>query len=168
VSIHDAAISAESGKIVNLFGARHAGVSVDPLWSGSSKPMVASARTISIDALLAHEGIDPASSPVLIKLDVEGSEMSALNGGLNALAGHTAVILEDLEKAGVSEAVKLCLTAPEMDGYALFPDRLKKLSSPQDLLAMRGIFHRIQASPLHIVVTSSLIWKRALDRNAGV
>mgnify|MGYP002382820729 CR=1 FL=1 len=106
VRMHHRAISNETGVKLTLYGDRHAGFSINDQWYGASKTAANEVEAITIDGLLAIEGIDYARHPVLVKLDVEGAELKAVRGAAKLLEGQSAFIVEDVEKDDCSDAAR--------------------------------------------------------------
>lgn len=164
VAIHHRAIDEVSGRQVKLFGDRHAGCSIDETWYGASAHVADTVETISIDDLLALEGIDPAVMPVLVKLDVEGVELRALKGAARASKGASMFVVEDADKAGVSEALHYVMK--EL-GMRLFvheneSDTFREITSLDEVAAVKGLRHRLQCVGLNFFATSSPLWIEAL------
>ncbi|MEP0942196.1 MAG: FkbM family methyltransferase [Rhizobiaceae bacterium] len=88
---HHRAISRENDLTVQLFGDhKHEQRSLMPSSAGDSA--TESVRSINLDHL---QGIDFKSEKTVLKLDLEGMEVAALEGGNNWLDGETLVIFED-------------------------------------------------------------------------
>jgi FkbM family methyltransferase len=161
VSLYRVAVDEENGRQVELYGARHAGISTNRNWNGGVQPFVGTAKTTTVDALLFDENIDARATSVLIKLDIEGAELKALRGAVHALAGRTAILLEDQECGDVSDATKFCF-ASGMNLYYLSQKGPVEVSSQLEIQAKRGFMHRMQARPILILATASPIWLGAL------
>lgn len=100
------AIDSSSGNEVKLYGTRHAGFSLSDEWYGAGKLAVDVVKTVSIDDLMVIAGLQSEKYPLLIKLEVEGIEMRALQGAVETLQGDVAIILEEADRTGISEATK--------------------------------------------------------------
>lgn len=116
------AISDVSGKKVRLYGKMHFGRSLVQDWNaGARDAQFEEVETITIDDvaakyLSAHKG------PVLIKLDVEGVEVAAMNGAKRALEAGALLIYEDHEKQERCEATAHLLGLGDMEIWHLGRD----------------------------------------------
>lgn len=85
-----AAVGGRSGAFVRVTGTRHEKLGTIPL----ARAEPGSVETVSLDGL-AEDGLIDASLPLVIKLDVEGVEIEALDGAEGLLAGDCVVICEE-------------------------------------------------------------------------
>lgn len=86
----NAAIGARAGGFARVTGQRHEAFRTALLDSREQDAI----GVVSLDSLVSGGSIDP-SLPVVIKLDVEGVEIDALNGAAGLLAGNSIVVCED-------------------------------------------------------------------------
>jgi FkbM family methyltransferase len=103
-TVHHRILDSSSGKVQKLYGRRHAGFSTDPSWLGSSDAFVEETQTISVDDIYASAVKTDPEKSLIFKLDVEGSELKALEGATNAVTGTSLFIMEDAEKGMPSSA----------------------------------------------------------------
>lgn len=158
VSVHHCAIDDTSGRTMSLFGDRHAGCSIDDTWYGASKTAVNEVVSITIDDLLAAEGVDCDRDPVIVKLDVEGVELRALAGAARTLAGQSAFIIEDADREGPSDAVRFAVDQLGMSIICIEGDRYTELPTHEDLERVKASQSRIQATGLNLIATRSPFW----------
>lgn len=163
--IHHRAIDDRSGKQISLFGGpRHAGQSIDESWSGASHEVVDTIETISIDDLVDLAGIDPAATPLVVKLDVEGVELRAFQGARRTVAGQSLWLIEDAAPNQVSPAT---VFARDELGMQLFIDDghgLIELSDWQQLLDYKKTLTSFQAAGVNLLASASPMWVGALRR----
>jgi FkbM family methyltransferase len=164
VALYHRAIDAVSGKKVVLYGDRHAGLSIDRSWYGASSKEANEVETISIDELLDAERVDPAAVPVLVKLDVEGVEMRALQGAERTLAGQSAFLIEDAEKGAVSDAVRWLFERPDMKLFLFKDGEFVVLRGLDEILSIKARESKWQGVGLNLVATASPIWKDAISK----
>jgi FkbM family methyltransferase len=98
VSIERYLVAETSGARQELYGTRHAGLSIHPKWDGSSA-IAETLETISVADLYAKAKNLSDGGPVLFKVDIEGSELLALRGAGDALDGQTFSFLRMPTKA---------------------------------------------------------------------
>ena len=158
VSAHHRAIDDTSGRTIPLFGDRHAGFSIDNSWYGASENKVNEVVSITVDDLLAAEGVDCEREPVIVKLDVEGVELRALTGAARTIAGQSAFIIEDADRDGPSDAVRHAVDQLGMSIFAIEDDRFVELPTHKDLERVKASRSRIQATGLNLVATKSPFW----------
>jgi FkbM family methyltransferase len=91
------AISDVSGKKMKLYGKMHFGRSLNPDWHEGAAAHAEEVETISIDDVAA-KFLPSSGQPIVIKLDVEGVEVSAMNGARNTLDAGALLVYEDHEK----------------------------------------------------------------------
>lgn len=85
-----AAIGGTSGGYVRITGDRHEAFGTARIGAGEDGAV----RTVSLDGLVSEGAID-AARPVVVKLDVEGVEIEALQGAEYLSAGDAVFICED-------------------------------------------------------------------------
>lgn len=132
------AISDKSGEVLNLYGKMHFGKSLRQDWnSGARDARFEKVQTISIDDvaatyLPAHDG------PIVIKLDVEGVEVPAMNGARKTLEAGAFLIYEDHEKQEACEATAHLLAMGDMEIWHLAGDNaLVKVASLDGVNALK-------------------------------
>lgn len=158
VKVCHRAIDETSGRKLQLYGDRHAGFSIDQSWYGASGTSVNEVETISIDDLVAGEGIDPGETATLVKLDVEGVELRALKGARRTAAGRSAFLVEDADFGKVSEAVRFAHSELKMSLYHFDKGRFREI----DLAGVETIKSRqsrLQGTGLNLLATSSSFWQ---------
>ena len=85
------AISAASGEMVTLYGDKHEARSIV---EGEGGPPIGTVETISLDKLLEREELATADR-IILKLDVEGAEIAAMDGGKQMLDRDLLIAYED-------------------------------------------------------------------------
>lgn len=85
------AISATPGEMVTLYGEKHEARSIV---EGEGGPAIGTVETISLDKLLEREELATADR-IVLKLDVEGAELAALEGGKRMLDRDLLIAYED-------------------------------------------------------------------------
>lgn len=158
VGLHRRAIDRRSGEKILLYGGRHAGFSIDRDWHGASKQAVNEIESISIDDLLCAESVDPADTPVLVKLDVEGVETRALAGAERTIEGSSLFVVEESGTPGRGEALRHATENLGMSIFAVEDGRLTELVGARDLAACKERHRRAGLSALNIVATKSPFW----------
>ncbi len=158
VRVYHRAIDEVSARRLNLFGTRHAGLSIDESWYGASSTMANIVETISIDDLFANEGIDSVATPTIIKLDVEGVELRALKGAKNTIAGQSLWLIEDAEKRTVSQAVRHAVDDLGMTLHLIESDKIRRVESLDEVYELKRRQTAIQATGLNLIATSSNYW----------
>lgn len=157
-SLHRRAIDRRSGDKILLYGERHAGFSIKRDWHGASKQAVNEVECISIDDLLRAEGVDPADTPVLVKLDVEGVELRALVGAEQTINGPSLFVIEESGAPGRGEALRHATENLGMTIFAVGDGQLTELVTAGDLAACKERHRRAGLSALNIVATKSPFW----------
>ncbi|MHB1530447.1 MAG: FkbM family methyltransferase [Acidiferrobacteraceae bacterium] len=166
VSIYNRAIDSVSNNKVWLYGQRHAGFSINRDWYGASKTGIEEILTITIDDLLALEVIDPETTPVLVKLDIEGVEARGLAGADKAISAQAAFIIEDAERRCVSKAIQVAFQNPRMRIYLLEKASISRIVSLGAFAICKGKVNSLQARGLNVLVTASPTWIKVLENSA--
>lgn len=90
-AILNRAVAEQSGDTVNIYGARHESRS---MLSDGGEGAVGRVQTLALDDLLERPEF-AAQRPILLKLDVEGAEVAALNGASRMLERDVLILYED-------------------------------------------------------------------------
>lgn len=112
------AISGESGKTLRLFGKMHFGRSLDPNWHKGASGHAEEVETITIDEI-ADRFLPVGGQPIVIKLDVEGVEVEAMNGGRKTMEAGALLIYEDHRKESRHPASAHLLKMGDMEIWHL-------------------------------------------------
>jgi FkbM family methyltransferase len=91
------AISDVSGKKMKLYGKMHFGRSLNPKWHAGAEAHAEEVETITIDDVAA-KFLPQNSQPIVLKLDVEGAEVAAMQGARKTLEAGALLVYEDHEK----------------------------------------------------------------------
>jgi hypothetical protein len=158
VGLHRRAIDEKSGEKVLLYGERHAGFSINRDWHGASEQSVNEVESVSIDDLLRVEGVESASTPVLVKLDVEGVELRALAGARRTVDGPSLFVIEENSAPGRGEALRYATEDLGMTLFAVENGRLVELVVAGDLAACKARHRHSASSALNVVATKSRFW----------
>ncbi|MGH2549290.1 MAG: FkbM family methyltransferase, partial [Thermomicrobiales bacterium] len=128
-SVHRA-ISDQSGKTLKLFGKMHFGRSLNPDWHKGASVHAEEVETITIDDV-AERFLPANGQPIVIKLDVEGVEAAAMQGGRKTIEAGALLVYEDHEKELDHPASSHLLKMGDMEIWHLGRDM--KLSRVQNL-----------------------------------
>jgi len=93
-SILHRAVYSQSTQLVRLYGHRHYGKSLLPDWHPDGEGQVEEVETITIDDA-ADRYFPGRRYPLLLKIDVEGSEIEAIRGARKAADEGALIIYED-------------------------------------------------------------------------
>ena len=156
------AIDETSGNTVTLYGERHAGFSLSSEWFGASQAGGDEVLTISIDDLMERCGINTAQAPALIKLEVEGIEMRALRGAAHAIDGDVAIILEEVDPKGLSEATRFVFDDWKLEMFYADGLRFRQVTSLADFEAYRRTQQGLQARGTSIIAFRDPRWRERL------
>jgi FkbM family methyltransferase len=91
VTLHRAAIHARSGEVMRFINTHlsHASARLEVDAPAQPRDRLEQVETLAIDDVV------PAGTPALLKLDVEGAEIAAIDGAARALADGAVLIYED-------------------------------------------------------------------------
>lgn len=156
------AIDEVSGNTVTLYGERHAGFSLSSEWFGASQAGGDQVLTISIDDLMTRCAIDTAVAPALIKLEVEGIEMRALRGAARAIDGDVAIILEEVDQKGLSEATRFVFDEWKLTMFYADGLRFRQVTSLAEFEAYRRTQQGLQARGTSIIAFRDPRWHQRL------
>lgn len=132
------AISDQSGKALKLYGKMHFGRSLNPDWHKGAEAHAEVVETITIDEV-ADRFLPGGGQPIVIKLDVEGVEVAAMNGGKKTIETGALLVYEDHEKEAAHPASAHLLSMGDMDIWHL--DRGLKLTKIQNLDQVAQLKH---------------------------
>lgn len=153
------AVYCQSNLQLELAGRRHAGISLKShsFSEGSTGEKV---LTISLDDVLEFHVQDP-SLPTIWKLDVEGSELSALLGAQSVLHSECMLILEDTNRKIPGEALRFVFDLG-MSVFCYSNGRwvqINQISQSQDV---KTSLTPLQQTGVNFFCTKSPIWKPIL------
>ena len=131
VTLHRAAIHARSGETMTFVNTHlsHASARLATGGAATAADRTETVETLAIDALV------PAGRPALIKLDVEGAEIAAIDGAARALEDGAVLIYED---HGNDPACTVSAHLLHMQGMRLFHVAEGLVAMP-DLAAIRAL-----------------------------
>jgi FkbM family methyltransferase len=160
------AVAERTGDEVPLFGVRHAGFSIDPSWAGRPAVVADTVPTITLDDALVEAGVEPAETPLVVKLDVEGAERAVLIGAPITVSGPSVFLMEDAAGPGrLSDAVEYAHHEAGMRLFALHGEAVpRRISGPDGVLRLKRRHGRLQRRGLNIAATGSPWWWEVLDR----
>ena len=124
IEVHEKAISNSSGRLMQLFErGSHAGASLRNQWLGNNRPISGTydVETISIDDLVASV-TPPARAPFVIKLDVEGAEIDAIQGAMTTLRQDALIIYEEYGEDRECRVTAHVLSATDMHIFFMSDD----------------------------------------------
>ena len=157
------AIDEISGKKIVLYGNRHAGRSIDENWAGASRMTSNEVESVSIDQLVKNESIELKSTPLIVKLDVEGAELRAIKGAAAVIAADSIFIVEDAERNDLSEAISVLHAELGCTVYVYQNHAFKRFSTREEIVAYKREMQSLQVVGLNMFVTKSPFWKNTLD-----
>lgn len=135
------AISDVSGKTLKLFGTMHFGRSLNPSWHEGAEAHAEEVQTITIDEV-ADRFLPGGGQPIVIKLDVEGVEVAAINGGRKTLEAGALLIYEDHRKETQHPASAHLLAMGDMEIRHLTRDgKLSVIRNLDDVARAKAIAH---------------------------
>lgn len=154
------AIGATSGEHVRIFGAKHeARTTVDP--ADGSQPIL-ECETISVDDLAAlplFSGLDK----FIVKLDVEGVEISAFSGATRLLAGDTVFVFEDHGSDIDHATTRHALDVLKLRVFWLGHGRRREITAPEQLVDIK----KSRRFGYDMVATRSPFWIERLEKLIG-
>ena len=153
VPIHRA-IARDSGNMVRLYGTSHAGRSLSPDWHSDEDGAFEEVRTVSLDDA-AQTYLKPHAFPPFVKLDVEGVEIEALQGGQKLMQTGALIAYEDHGKDTGHAVSAHLLSIPNISvwskGLERRPRRLNSLGDVAAIKARRdtgyNFFAFVESSP---------------------
>jgi len=131
VTLHRAAIHTRSGEVLTFVNTHnsHASARLQADAPAGARDRVEQVETRAIDDLV------PPGTPALIKLDVEGAEIAAIDGATRALADGAVLIYEDHGNDPDCTVSAHLLSQPEMRLFAM-TDALVPMP---DIATLRGL-----------------------------
>ncbi len=151
----NAAIGAASAGYATIVGRKHESLAAVPTEHAGP----AQVRMVSIDRLV-EDGLVSNDRPCVLKLDVEGLEIEALNGARGLLGGDTVAICED-HGADRSHAVtRHIIENTPLQPFMFDPERrrFRAIRSPSELDRLK----RFSWVGYNVFATSSDLWKATI------
>ncbi len=118
--IHHRAIFSKDGEVVSFSTGAHAARHISSPDSGDSE----SVTSVTLDSLARTSGIDE-NARIVIKLDVEGAEIPAMNGARELLDRDCLLIFEDHGKDTTHETTKYVMENLKMPIFYVHPGKDK-------------------------------------------
>jgi FkbM family methyltransferase len=136
-SIH-AAISDTVGDTVQITTwGKHAGSSLDSAWltDRSGEARVEDVTTVTVDSIATRL---PDATPMVVKLDVEGSEVAAFKGSVEALERGAVLLYEDFGQDTECRPSRHLLEMAHIAIFAVGPlGSIKRMHTVQDVQAIK-------------------------------
>ncbi len=135
-----AAISDTVGDVVKITTwGKHAGSSLDAAWltDRSGVARVEEVRTVTVDSVAA--GVADGT-PMVVKLDVEGSEVAAFKGSVSALERGAVLLYEDYGEDTECRPTRHLLDQSRLSIYSVGEaGALQRVRSLQDVMALKKV-----------------------------
>lgn len=151
----NAAIGAREGGFARITGQRHEAFGTALLDSREQDAI----GVVSLDSLVSDGAID-ASSPTVIKLDVEGVEIEALKGAVDLLAADTVAICEDHGSDRSHGVTRYLCNATPLTVYVFDPS-VSRFVLVDDLKVLDRV-KRHRWVGYNVFATSSVLWHERL------
>jgi FkbM family methyltransferase len=151
----NAAIGAATGGYARIVGQKHEAFAAIPIGFREREAV----RMLSVDGLV-DEGFIDTSLPCLIKLDVEGQEIEALDGARRILAGDSVVICEDHGADRNHSVTRHLIRSTDLKTFAFDPTKCRffAVTAPSDLDRIK----RHTWVGYNVFATSSPLWQDRL------
>lgn len=120
------AISDVSGRKMKLYGKMHFGRSLNPDWHAGAEAHAEEVETITIDDV-ATKFLPEDGQPIVLKIDVEGAEVAAMQGGRKTVEAGALLVYEDHEKELDHPASRYIFEMRDMDVWHLGKGKDRKL-----------------------------------------
>ncbi len=150
------AIGKASGEPVKIYGRKHEARSTVAPEDGAA--VLFENETISLDDLAGmpvFEGLDK----FMVKLDVEGVEVPALEGGARLLQGDTVFIYEEHGSDPTHETTRHVLDALKLRVFWLGGDKARELKSADELNRIK----RSRRTGYDMIASRSPFWLKRLE-----
>ncbi|QDM20580.1 FkbM family methyltransferase [Tardiphaga sp. vice352] len=155
-----AAVGGTSGGYVRITGARHEAFGTASIGAREEGAV----RTVSLDALMTEGAID-ITRAVVVKLDVEGVEIEALQGAENLLAGDAVFICEEHGADREHRVSRHLMGATSLRLY-VFDVATSRFVRVQDLSVLDRIKRHAWVG-YNVFATASALWAERLERIGG-
>jgi len=153
------AVSNSDGETVSVYGKKHEARTI--LASDQNKPRAA-VNTISLDTLVESEEF-PACEKVILKLDIEGVEISALEGAKKLLKRDIIVVYEDHGSDRSHAVTDYLMNQVGMRVYGYDHGRFKQLTSTRELDGLKKNRRR----GYDFFATKSEFWQEKMSELVG-
>ncbi len=154
-----AAIGGAPGCFVRITGDRHEAFGTARAGAGDPDAV----RTVSLDSLITEGAIEPAR-PVVVKLDVEGVEIEALQGAERLSAGDAVFVCEE-HGADRKHLVSRHLIASSLRPY-VFDAAAGRFVRIRELSVLDRIKRHAWVG-YNVFATASPFWEEKLERIGG-
>jgi FkbM family methyltransferase len=131
------AIFDKSGMRVRLFGKQHAGKSLRTDWHPDEIDHFEDVETVTVDDV-ARLHLPNRKYPPLLKLDVEGAEIEAMQGAQQLIGEGALIIFEDHGKQSTHPVSRFVLARRELDAWWLSPtQQLKQITKIEQVAEIK-------------------------------
>lgn len=124
------AVSSEDGTEVHVYGNKHEARTIVPRNGAARRQPVS---TIRLDSLTDQPVLHGNTRPVVLKLDVEGAEIDALNGGKTLLERDLVIVYEDHGSDPGHTVTRHLMDSLGMRVFAYEHGRFVPVATPADL-----------------------------------
>jgi FkbM family methyltransferase len=158
VILYHRAIDEVTGRELMLHGDRHAGRSIDAEWYGAAGSVANKVTTITIDDALREAEVDVATTPTIIKLDVEGVELRALKGAHETIRGQSLFYIEDANKGEIADSTRYAADVMGMKFFEWADGKMKPITYQVEIAAHKLHQNKLQGAGYNFFATCSDFW----------
>lgn len=162
VALHRAIAAASNQSVPIYTRGSHAGASLLTQWLGNYKPVskIESVETISIDDLV-DQFAQEKTSPIVIKLDVEGMEVEALKGSIRTVARQPLIIYEEYGEDLSCQTSEFVMSELNMDVF--FVDDNQQVAKIDSVNGVRKLkIHKTRGYNFLAATAQSPFWKKLI------
>lgn len=157
-TLHHRAIDEVTRCELMLYGNRHAGCSIDANWCGAAGSAANKITTITIDDVLRDARVDVATTPTIIKPNVEGVELRALKGAHETIRGQSLFYIEDANKGEIADSNRYAADDMGMQFFLWEDGQMKPITYQNEIAAHKRRQNKFQGVGYKFFATASDFW----------